>query len=144
LVASGDFDAVLTAAKARGVDQCLSSCSSSDLSALGDAARYNGQTQLALKAIQRSYERFGSSNSAFLMGRTLESKGDLGGADSWYKTYLSRFPSGGLAAEALAGRMRTVLASRGREAATPLAREYLSRYPSGVHKKTAHRILQDQ
>jgi ferric-dicitrate binding protein FerR (iron transport regulator) len=144
LVASGDFDAVVRAARALGVERCLNDCSSSDLSALGDAARYSGQTQLALSALERSYQRFGSSNSAFLMGRTLESGGDLGAADKWYQTYLSRFPSGGLAAEALAGRMRAVRATRGRDAAVPLARQYLLRYPSGVHTKTAHRILEER
>jgi hypothetical protein len=38
--------------------------------------------------------------------------------------------------------MRVVNARRGRDAALPIAREYLSRYPNGVHVKTAQKLLE--
>jgi hypothetical protein len=37
--------------------------------------------------------------------------------------------------------MRTVLSLSGRAAAQPIARDYLTRYPTGVHAKTARGIV---
>jgi hypothetical protein len=144
LVARGDFERVVGTARQQGMESCLVSCSSAELSALADAARYTGRHDLAIRALRRSYDRFGLANSAFLLGRTFEGLGQLEAAEQWYRKYTERAPGGELAAEALAGRMRIQRARGGRGAALALAKEYLDRYPGGVHIKTARSIVQEQ
>jgi TolA-binding protein len=145
LVRRGQFAAVVEAARARGVDTTLSNASARDLRALADAARYGSETSLAERALRSIRRRFpGSGESAaaaFLIGRTEESAGDLGGADRWYETYLEEARGGELAADALAGRMRVAGPLRGNEAAKALALEYLHRYPGGVHAARAKKIV---
>jgi TolA-binding protein len=145
LVANGDFDLVVKQANERGLDACFRTCGASDLRALADAARYTSKSDVAERALTSLRQRFPSSAESraagFLLGRLAEARGALSTAQSWYETYLSEAPSGALAAEALAGKMRTILSTRGRAAAEPVARDYLSRYPEGVHAKPARRVL---
>jgi hypothetical protein len=145
LVAGGEFETVIRLARDRGTSGCIRACGASDLRALADAARYSGRTDLALEALLGLRDRFRGSgeerSAAFLLGRVEESRGAMARAQTWYETYLRERPGGDLAAEALAGRMRSVSATSGRKAATPLAREYLSRYPNGVHAEAARAIL---
>ena len=148
LVARGQFETVVAKAGERGASECESSCSAADLKALADAARYTGRSGMAESALLSLRRRFGGTHeghsAAFLLGRLDEARGATGAADRWYDTYLRELPSGDLAAEALAGKMRTVFASEGRAAAEPLATQYLARYPNGVHAQTARGILAGQ
>ncbi|MET0792514.1 MAG: FecR domain-containing protein [Polyangiaceae bacterium] len=148
LIASGEFASLLEQANERGIPACLRSCSAGDLSALADAARYTGKTDLAdqsLHALRTRFPRAAEGHAAaFLLGRLREGQGAPKEARSWYDTYSSESPSGAYAAEALAGKMRTVSKTDGRAAAEPLAREYLKRYPTGVHAGTAQGILASQ
>jgi TolA-binding protein len=148
LVASGQFDLVVEQANARGLDTCLKTCGAGDLRALADAARYTSRGGVAERALTTLRQRFaGSAESraaSFLLGRLAETRGSSQAAQGWYETYLGEAPSGSFAAEALAGKMRTIQATRGRAAAEPVAREYLSRYPEGVHAKPARRILGEE
>jgi TolA-binding protein len=99
----------------------------------------------ALTSVRQRFSGAAESRAAaFLLGRLFEARGASATAQNWYETYLAEAPSGALAAEALAGKMRTILAARGRKAAEPVAREYLSRYPEGVHAKPARRILGEE
>jgi len=115
-----------------------------DLRSLADAARYTSRNDLAERSLVALRQRFSGSGqsaaAAFLLGRTYESSGQLAAAQRWYETYYSESPDGEFAAEALAGKMRAVATSRGSSAAKPIALEYLSRYPKGVHVKTARKI----
>ena len=148
LVASGDFELVVRQANERGVDACMKSCGAADLRALADAARYTSRGDVAERALTTLRQRFAgggeSRAAAFLLGRLFEGRGAPTKAEGWYATYLAESPAGSLAAEALAGKMRTILATRGRKAAEPVARDYLSRYPEGVHAKPARRILGEE
>jgi hypothetical protein len=148
LVANGEFELVVRQASERGLDACLKSCSASDLRALADAARYTNRGDVAERALMNVRQRFAggaeSRAAAFLLGRLDEARGASAQAQDWYETYLAEAPAGALAAEALAGKMRTILATRGRAAAEPVARDYLSRYPEGVHAKPARRILREE
>jgi hypothetical protein len=148
LVANGDFELVVRQANERGTEACLRSCGASDLRALADAARYTSRSDLAERALTTLRQRFAGSGESraagFLLGRLAEARGAQAAARGWYETYLTEAPSGQLAAEALAGKMRTILATRGKAAAEPVAREYLSRYPEGVHAKPARRILGEE
>jgi hypothetical protein len=145
LVASGQFAALVSDAEARGIAVCLAGCSSTDLRALADAARYTGRSELAEQCLYTLRRRFARSESsaaaAFLLGRTFEASGAPGTAETWYDTYLAETPSGELAAEALAGKMRAAEKLRGRGASAAIAREYLRRYPTGVHAGVARRLL---
>jgi hypothetical protein len=143
-IAQGKFQDVVTEAEAHGVAGCLTGCSAADLRALSDAARYTGKTELARQSLLALRQRFlagQGSEAAFLLGRLDEKRGALGSALTWYDTYLREAPSGPFAAEALAGKLRTVETTQGKKAAEPLAREYLRRFPKGVHVRTAREIL---
>jgi hypothetical protein len=146
LVGRGEFAAVVSAAQVMGIDTCLASCSAAEVRALADAARYTERSDLAEKSLLALRQRFSSSRdsnaAAFLLGRTEESRGLTGPAEHWYDVYLNESPNGEFAADALAGRMRTVSHLRGPEAAKPLALEYLRRYPDGVHAAAARKIAE--
>jgi TolA-binding protein len=144
LVMHGEFEAVVAAANEKGLQTCLSACSAPELRALADAARYTNRVDLAEQCLLALRQRFADSGqsqaAAFLLGRTGESRGRTASAQHWYEVYLAESPDGEFAADALAGRMRTVAAARGNAAARSLAREYLRRYPDGVHATSASRI----
>jgi hypothetical protein len=145
LVARGQFETVVAKAGERGASECERACSAADLRALADAARYTGRAGMAESALLSLRRRFGTSRetraAAFLLGRVEEARGGTAAAERWYDTYLRELPAGEFAAEALAGKMRTVLARHGRDAAAPLATQYLARYPNGVHAESARGIL---
>jgi hypothetical protein len=145
LVAAGEFNAVLAQANERGTTNCLQGCSAADLSALADAARYSGRTDLADQGLHALRARFARApegrSAAFLLGRLRESRGAAGDARTWYDRYLSEAPGGPYAAEALAGKMRTTLAIDGQAAARSIAEDYLRRYPTGVQAGTARGIV---
>jgi len=148
LLASGQFAALVADAERRGIAACLATCAAVDLRALGDAARYLGRSELAEQSYFALRQRFHRSDSsraaAFLLGRTLEAGGALGRAENWYDTYLGESPNGEFAAEALAGKMRAATGARGSAAGAAIAREYLRRYPDGVHAGAARRLLERQ
>jgi len=145
LVASGEFNTVLALASQRGITRCVGSCSASDLSALADAARYSGQSDLAEQGLRALRARFASEPegraAAFLLGRLREAQGAASDARTWYETYETETPDGAYAAEALAGKLRMTIELEGRTAAVSIAREYLRRYPSGVHADMARGVL---
>lgn len=146
-VAQGKFKEVVSDAETRGVSNCLANCSMADLRALSDAARYSGKGEVAERSLTALRQRFSgpqASEAAFLLGRMHEKRGANAMAMSFYDSYLSEAPSGAFAAEALAGKLRTVRATQGQAAAQPLAREYLRRFPKGVHVSTAREILGDE
>jgi TolA-binding protein len=144
LARRGQFEAIVSAAKARGLDACFHSSPAADLRALADAARYAGDAALAEKSLEALRARFaGTSNgraAAFLLGRTHESTGDLAGADRWYRVYLSESPGAELAPDALAGRIRVLGKSSRRAEAKALAEEYLAKYPNGVDVGLARKL----
>jgi TolA-binding protein len=146
LVRRGAFDEVIDAANAAGVSQSLSSRSAMDVRALADAARYTHRNTLAARSLVRLRERFpGTQQSvaaAFLLGRTQESNGQVREATRAYTAYLSEAPDGEFAAEALAGKMRTVATLESPTAARPIALEYLRHYPNGVHVQTARHLVE--
>lgn len=141
LVASGDFEGVISAAKSLGIDRCLSGCSTQDLRALADAARYTGKRDLAERSLHALERRPGSSTvAAFLLGRHYEATSPAQALE-WYATYSKRSPRGTYAAEAMAGKMRALESLGRRREAEQVARSYLSAFPEGVHAVRARRLL---
>lgn len=142
-VRRGDFASVVLAATNAGVASCFASCSAQDLRALGDAARYTSQPDLARQSLLALRKRFTGTQrnaAAFLLGRTSESSKQLGPAAEWYRTYLQEAPNGEFAADALAGRIRTTAARDGQASAKPLAEEYLRRFPAGAYAQAARAL----
>ena len=144
LLTRGDFESIVAAANARGLESCITGCAAGDLRSLADAARYTGRGELAEKCLLSLRQRFPSgvhaAAAAFMLARTHETRNQPTTAQRWYETYLAESPDGEFAAEALAGKMRAVTTTRGPASAKPLALEYLRRYPQGVHVKTARKI----
>src|SRR5690606_16001066 len=97
LVSDGEFQEVVNAAKKLGEESCLQTCSSSDLSALADAARYTGQNGLSARTLLSLRRRFAGSagpRTAFLLGRVYETQGSSSESLKWYESSLSDSPSG--------------------------------------------------
>lgn len=144
LVRSGAFQAVVDAALSTDLDTLLSQRSAAEVRALADAARYTNKNDLAERSLLALRERFphsrDSAAAAFLLGRTSESRGQFERAERWYRQYADESPSGEYAADALAGRMRSVAGHSGDVAAEALAREYVRRFPRGVHVEAAKRL----
>jgi TolA-binding protein len=136
----------MDAAQQRGVDRVLSQAALPDLVALGDAARYTGNTALAQRALQAQRKRFAGSSSsraaAFLMGRIAEDQQhDGASALNWYNTYLKEAPQGAFAAEALGRRLVLLERTAGTAAARDSAESYLRRFPDGPYARVAQQIL---
>ena len=145
LVAKGQFQRVVEEAAARGTDDCIATCSAADLTALADAARYVGQSGLAERSLRELRRRFpgeAAGRAAFLLGRLDEGRGEAAAARNWYETALREASGGSFASEALAGKMRTVKALEGAEAARRVALDYLKRYPNGVDARTARQLAE--
>jgi hypothetical protein len=142
LVNEGRFDQVLSEAEQRGLDSCFAACASLELRALADAARYSGRVTLARDALlalrQRAPDE--ASRAAYFLGSLSESRGQAAGALEWYTRSLEEDRESPLAAEARAGRMRTLLALGRRAEARVQADEYLRLHPSGVAAERARQV----
>jgi hypothetical protein len=146
LVAAGDFARVVREAQAEDTGRALVSRPLADLRALGDAARYAGDTALADRAYVTVRARFPSSadscTAAFLLGRVAEEQEHVSEkALRWYDAYLEEAPDGPFAGDALGRKMLITSKSRGAapgaDAARALAERYLRRFPSGPYGAAA-------
>jgi hypothetical protein len=145
-VAKGDYQGVLDEATARGLDGVLGSAPLSDLTALGDAARYKGKNDVASRTLIAERTRFpgtgAAASAAFLLGRMAEdSFGDVTGALGYYDAYLTEAPGGSYAAECLGRKMSAVKRTQGPEAARSIANDYLTRFPRGPYADVAREIV---
>jgi hypothetical protein len=146
--ANGRWDRILKDAQERGVEATLKKGSQDDLFVLADAARYRQRPDLARAALLAERRRFPDSprtlSATFLLGRVEESReGGRSQAIAWYDEYLSRAPTGALAAEALGRKMMLTAEIHGPARARPLAADYLRRFPEGSYARSAH-LLQTQ
>ncbi len=141
-MAAGDFDAVLAEAQENGLDAVLARSPLADLVALADAARYRGKTDVARRTLVAQRERFESSTSArtaaFLLGRLAEAEPET--AIGWYDRYLGEAPNGEFASEALGRKLALVQSVSGPQAARPIAKEYLRRFPHGAYATKAREL----
>lgn len=146
--ANGRWDRILKDAEQSGVEATLKKGSMDDLFVLADAARYRQRPDLARAALLAERRRFPTSprtlSATFLLGRVEESReGGRSQAIAWYDEYLSRAPTGALAAEALGRKMMLTAEVHGPARARPLADDYLRRFPEGSYARSA-RLLQTQ
>ncbi len=143
LVARGDFAEVVRAAERLGISTVLRERDAAELRALAQAARYTGQSALAVrtwKALRSRFSGDARAQAAFFLGRTYEAEGKTALAIQSYDDYLGESPSGVYAAEAL-GRKLAMLARLDDARARAVAREYLRRFPQGSYARTARDIL---
>lgn len=146
LVAQGKFQEVIDAARARGIKDVLASASLAELAALADAARYARNTDVARQALVSARRRFPGSkparDAAFFLGG-LEDGGPRASLE-WYERYLAESPNGAYTSQALGRRLVLVYRERGSDAAIPLAKNYLDRFPKGPYASAARKILDRQ
>jgi hypothetical protein len=125
LVGRGEFGAVLQQARERPMAACLARCSSEDLRALGDAARYSRQPALATRALQALRRRFPTTAdgtaATFLLGRNAETQRRWKDAAAWYARYLEEAPTGEFAVGAAEGRARAAGEAAGGDGVRPPA-----------------------
>ena len=150
LIAQGEFRAVLADAESRGLSRTLETASAADLTALADAARYVRRADVARRTYLAERERFPRSatarEAAFFLGGIAEDESGVGATKSaleWYERYLTENPRGTYAAQALGRQMILVHKLRGADAARPIAREYMARFPSGPYAEPAKKLLQE-
>jgi len=144
MVALGESPRVVLEAEAMGLKSCVDRCSSSDLRALADAARYSGRLDLAEASLRTLRERYPNQAAiaAYLLGTVDEARGRNASALRWYEEYVAAAPNGGFSAEALAGRLRMLVVTNGNTSARKAAQQYLELYPRGVGARTAKQILE--
>ncbi len=145
LVSEGRYGEVVRAARERGLESVARTAPLSDLVALGDAARYEKDSEAARATLEAERKRFGTSSAGktatFLLGRMAEdSDGDPARAIALYDEYLAA--GGPFSQEALGRKMMAVKRSRGEGAARPVAQVYLDRYPEGSYAKVARAMLE--
>jgi ferric-dicitrate binding protein FerR (iron transport regulator) len=146
-LARGDFEAVVTAAERRGIDNVLARGSRRELGALADAARYTRRGSLARRVLHAEQSRFPDSaegrEAAYFLGNLAEDEGAPHKAVTWFERYRHENPAGTYASQALGHTMVIHARERSSEAEAN-AREYLRRYPSGSYAEAARRIIKPQ
>ncbi|MGK3982309.1 FecR domain-containing protein [Sorangium sp. So ce136] len=144
-LAAGKLDAIVDEAQRGGLDACLAECSSEELSALADAARYTRRSDVARRALLSQRRRFPSTHrgkeAAFLLGRIAEAQEGGAAALTWFETYLKESPQGAYASEALGRKMVIVQRLQGNAQAEIVAREYLRRFPGGTYARAARALV---
>ncbi|WP_437665689.1 FecR domain-containing protein [Sorangium sp. So ce1182] len=144
-LAAGKLDAIVDEAQRGGLDACLAECSSEELSALADAARYTRRSDVARRALLSQRRRFPSTHrgkeAAFLLGRIAEAQEGGAAALAWFETYLKESPQGAYASEALGRKMVIVQRLQGKAQAEIVAREYLRRFPGGTYAQAARALV---
>jgi TolA-binding protein len=144
-VAAGRFDEVIALGERRGLSRVYEQGELEELQALADAARYVRKPDVARPALLAIRKRFGTSRAAheaaFFLGRLEEDRGAPNVALQMYDRYLSDQPSGVHASHALGRKLLIIHEQRGPEAALPIAREYLARFPEGPYAATAKKLV---
>jgi hypothetical protein len=143
-VAAGHFDEVIALAERRGLSRVYGQGALEELQALADAARYVRNADVARPALLAIRKRFAASlaahDAAFLLGRLEEDRGAPSDALELYDRYLGDQPSGVHASHALGRKLLIIHEQRGPEAALPIARQYLARFPDGPYAATAKKL----
>jgi len=133
------------AVRAADWDRILATGGPADLIALGDAARFAGQSEKAAAAYRairlRHPEDARAPQSAFFLGRLALARGDHAGAAVFFDAAATEAPAGPFAAVAEGRRLEAYAAAGDTAQARRAARAYLERWPEGAHATAAHRVL---
>jgi TolA-binding protein len=117
-----------------------------ELLAAADAARYQGDSDLAIESLTTVRRRFAgtdaAASAAFELGRiSFDARKDFARAGDWFDTYLRERPNGALAREALGRALEARHRGGDGARAEHLAVRYLAAYPDGPHAKLARKIV---
>ena len=145
-VSAGDYASVVRDAESGGIDASLRERPLADLVALADASRYTNRSDLSRRALLAERSRFPGSKeartAAFLLGRINDDQDHApAAAIEWYDRYLREAAGGPFAPEALGRKMIAVSKVSGREAARPVAEQYVRRHPQGSYAAAARELL---
>ena len=148
LLAQGDYKGAFLAAKLAGFERECETAGSSELMALGDAARFSGQPAAAEHAYLSLRRRFAGDGRAALAAFSLariafDQRGDHAAAVRWFDTYLRESPEGPLAREALGRLMESLQRSGQTGRARGVAEQYVARHPRGPHAELARRLMDE-
>jgi len=147
LLASGDFESILGQADRMGVDGCLTTANSADLSALADAARYARRDELARSALLAQRHRFAAGraacDAAYLLGKLEETDQNPDAALGWYDRYMREDAKGPYASDALGRKMIVTQQLYGDAQARSVATEYLGRFPEGAYGSRARALTRE-
>lgn len=145
LAHAGKYKEAVELATEAGFDKVLGQASAQDLTLLGDAARFSGDSAKAVSAYSALRSRFPggdrAANAAYSLARLhFDQRGAFNEAARWFRTYLSERPSGSLAREAQGRLLECLRRSGNHAAAERQARLYLKRYPDGPHAALARSV----
>jgi len=146
LATAGNYANALALARKSGLPKIYASGSVSDLTRLAQVARFAGDADAARGALRGIRERFaGGAESAmatFDLGRlAFDTSGRYLEAAHWFRAYLSEFPHGNLAREALGRLVESLERGGDHLGAREAASDYLLRYPNGPHSGLSRRLL---
>ncbi len=145
-LANGHAAEIVDDAERRGMRRVLETCSSEDLAALADAARFERRNALARRALLAQRRRFPGSlrakEASFLLGR-LDDASQRGAGSSlrWYDLYVTEAPNGPFVSEALGRKMVVLERSGNHPEAMRVASDYLLRYPGGTYSHAAQALV---
>ena len=146
LALAGQYREALAMAEEVGFDRLCASEGPASLLALGDVARFAGDSvraQQAYLALRRRHPAAPEApTAAFVLGRmAFDRSGDLSAAAEWFRRCLAEAPRGPFAADA-SGRLIEVLVRSGDKASARAAAErYLAAHPKGAHAELARAVL---
>lgn len=143
-VAAGDFDGVVQAARAEGLEVALRR-DADEVFGLGEAARYLKDAALAERSFLTVRRRFPrtpeAAHAALLLGDVAEQQARWADANQWYQQ-CEADGQASLLPEALGRRLRVLEQLKHHEEARALALRYLQLDPSGPWAAVARRTLE--
>jgi hypothetical protein len=145
LARAGKYDEAVALATEGGFDKLLGQASAMELTLLGDAARFSGDSGKAISAYSALRSRFPggerAANAAYSLARLhFDQRGSVSEAARWFRTYLGERPNGSLAREAQGRLLECLRRSGNRPAAERQADLYLKLYPDGPHAELARSV----
>jgi len=129
-----------------GFEAAVARAPVTELSLLGDTARFAGKPGDALTAYQalrlRGAGTAAAKQAAFTIARVhFDQRAAYAEAARWFRTYLAEQPGGPLAREAEGRLMESLSRAGDRSGARQAATGYLAKYPHGPHARVASQLL---
>lgn len=145
LAKQGEYALAIKEVERQGTGPTIERASADEKVLLGNAARYSGQVDLALRAYKSARAAPGPAATLaayYLAKAELDANGNSAEAIRWFRTYLKEAQAGELASSARARLMSLLDASGDRAGALLIAREYLALHPQGPHAQAAHQLIE--